>query len=67
MGGWGPELDAIVAPILPCLGPIGGIGVNHDRVTTAEKEYRRVEARKGRAKKCIDDSSRRPIEEDPLI
>ena len=51
MGGWGPELDAIVAPILPCLGPVGGLGVDHDGVATAEKECRRVEARKGRARK----------------
>ena len=51
MGGWGPELDAVVAPILPCLGPIGGLGVNHDGVATAEKECRRVETRKGRAGK----------------
>ncbi len=51
MGGWGPELDAIVASILPCLGPVGGLGVDHDGVATAEKECRRVEARKGRARK----------------
>ena len=51
LGGWGPELDAVVAPILPCLGPIGGLGVNHDGVATAEKECRRVETRKGRARK----------------
>jgi hypothetical protein len=48
VGGWGPEFDAIVAPILPCLGPVGGLGVDHDGVTTAEKECRRVEGRKGR-------------------
>jgi hypothetical protein len=31
LGGWGPELDAIVAPmILPCLGPVGGLGVDHE-------------------------------------
>ena len=24
LGGWDPELDAIVAPILPCLGGLGG-------------------------------------------
>jgi hypothetical protein len=47
LGGWGPELHAIVAPILPCLGPVGGLGVDHDRVATAEKECRRVEAREG--------------------
>ncbi len=51
MGGWGPELDAIVAPILPCLGPVGGLGVDHDGVATAKKECRRVEGRKGRARK----------------
>ena len=51
MGGWGPELDAIVAPIFPYLGPVGGLGVGHDGVATAEKECRRVEGRKGRARK----------------
>jgi hypothetical protein len=52
LGGGGPEIDANVAPVLPCLGPIGGIGVNHDRVATAEKECRRVKGRKGRARKA---------------
>ncbi len=52
LGGRGPEIDADVAPILPRLGPIGGIGVNHDGVTTAEKECGRVKARKGRARKA---------------
>ena len=50
MGGWGPELDAIVAPILPC--SVGGLGVDHDGVTAAEKESKRVEGRKGRARKA---------------
>ena len=27
LGSQGPELDVIVAPILPCLGPVGGLGV----------------------------------------
>ena len=52
LGGGGPETDANVAPILPRLGPIGGIGVNHDGVTTAEKECGRVKGRKGRARKA---------------
>ena len=52
MGGGGPETDANVAPILPRLGPIGGIGVNHDGVTIAEKECGRVKGRKGRARKA---------------
>jgi hypothetical protein len=53
LGGWGPEPDdAIVAPILPCLGPVGGLGMDHDGgVATAEKECRMVEAKKGRARK----------------
>ncbi len=50
LGGWGPELDAIVAPILPC--SVGGLGVDHDGVTAAEKESKRVEGRKGRARKA---------------
>ena len=52
MGGGGPETDANVAPILPRLGPIGGIGVNHGGVTTAEKECGRVKGREGRARKA---------------
>ncbi len=52
MGGGGPETDANVAPILPRLGPIGGIGVNHGGVTTAEKEFGRVKGREGRARKA---------------
>jgi hypothetical protein len=52
LGGGGPEMDANVAPILPRLGPIGGIGVNHDGVTTAEKECGMIEGRKGRARKA---------------
>ena len=36
LGGRGPELDAVVPPILPCLGPVRGLGVDHDRVATAE-------------------------------
>ena len=50
--GRGSELDANGAPILPCLGPVGGLGVDHDGVTTAEKECGRVEGRKGRARKA---------------
>ncbi len=61
LGGRGPELDAIVAPIFPRLGPIGGLGVDHDGVATSEKECGRIEGRKGRARKGIEDSSRRPI------
>jgi len=49
LSGRGPELDAVVPPILPCLGPVGGLGVDHDRVATAEKECRRVEAGMRRA------------------
>jgi hypothetical protein len=52
LGGRGPVLDAIVAPILPRLGPIGGLGVNHGGVATADKECRRVEGRKGMARKA---------------
>jgi hypothetical protein len=53
LGNGSPETDANVAPILPHLGPIGGIGVNHDGVTiTAEKECGRVKGRKGRARKA---------------
>jgi hypothetical protein len=52
LGGGGPETDANVAPILPRLGPIGGIGVNHGGVTTAEKECGRVKGREGRARKA---------------
>ena len=52
MGDGGPETDANVAPILPRLGPIGGIGVNHGGVTTAEKECGRVKGREGRPRKA---------------
>ncbi len=52
LGGRGPELDAILSPILSRLGPIGGLGVDHDGVATTEKECGRVEGRKGRAGKA---------------
>ena len=45
--GGGPEFDAIVASIFPRLGPVGGLGVDHNGVATAEKECWRVEGRKG--------------------
>jgi hypothetical protein len=51
-GGRGPELDAIVAPILSRLGPIGWLGVDHDGVVIAEKLCGRVEGRKGGARKA---------------
>ena len=40
------------AVILPRLGPIGWLGVDHDEVAITEKLCGRVEGRKGRARKA---------------
>ena len=61
LGGRGLELDAIVSPILPSLGPIAKLGVDHMESSPPRKSAGGLRVGKGELGKRIEDSSRRPI------